>query len=229
MPSSEPDTPLAILELNDIVVTVGNAAKEDDKHNGLPGYEYDGQTEDNEVVCRAPCWVYVDGVGPVVETFVEPRDIMKRIEQREKNKPITAGEMEMTGQVLKGGYIRPFCFSLRQTVETESATPSENIKQFGEIGVEVFWAVWLPLVKKELGEDWDVEDVEILSKPVDEKLKHIQHRFVASLGEPEADEDAASRTELDTEWVNEDEVFWFSFQYRDIEWLKAEGIVPKHI
>ncbi|KAG8695643.1 hypothetical protein FRC08_007644, partial [Ceratobasidium sp. 394] len=135
---------LTILELSNIVVTIRNAAKEDSEHNALVAYKFNEETDDNEVVCWVPAIpghrfcihigydgdslpyrnagldvsVYIDGVGPVADTFVKPRDILKRIEQRAKGKPITVGEMEITGQELKNGYIRPLCFSLRQTVET---------------------------------------------------------------------------------------------------------------
>ncbi|KAG9127780.1 hypothetical protein FRC07_009368 [Ceratobasidium sp. 392] len=246
----------ATLELGDIVVAIGNAAKEDDKHDTLTGYDYDGQKEDDEVVCWVPAvpghrfcirvgydgdsipypdaglraLVYIDGVGPVARAFVEPADILKRIEQRAKNKPVTSGEMEMTGQEIGKKYIRPFCFSKRETIEAENNIPPENLDYFGNISVEVYWAK-VSSVKKEsgTGEDSDDEDFAILAEPVNERLKHMQDRFAAGLGDQIIDDEPGNRDNIEVDGVNENEEFWFIFKYRDAEWLKSEGIVPASI
>ncbi|KAG9078213.1 hypothetical protein FS749_009813 [Ceratobasidium sp. UAMH 11750] len=112
----------------------------------------------------------------------------------------------------------------------DSDVPPENIDRFGEIQVQVYWAVEDLPVKKEShhGEDSDEKDFEILSRPVDEKFKLIQHRFAAGLGEPVIEEDPGRWGGTETTAVDQNEEFWFHFLYRDIEWLKMEGIAPKN-
>ncbi|KAG9109085.1 hypothetical protein FRC07_008370, partial [Ceratobasidium sp. 392] len=134
----------ASLELRDITVTIGNASNTSSTHEALDGYRYDGPVDDTEAICwmaippegqfcihigyngiRSPPFpnvgiqseVYIDGIGPVCDAFMTPESIAKRLDQEARGKPITNGEIEMDGQILDGGIIRPLCFSERQTTD----------------------------------------------------------------------------------------------------------------
>ncbi|KAG9098746.1 hypothetical protein FRC07_010596 [Ceratobasidium sp. 392] len=242
----------ATLELNNIVVTLGNAATDDSKHEALRSYEYNGPKDDNEVVCWVPvepksqfcvhigydgrslpypdaglgAQIHIDGVGPLEATFVSPKDIQARIKQRTSRKKVTTGEMEMTGQEIGNGYIRPFYFSLRKTTESEDDVPPENMEELGNIHVLVCWEREIPYIKKESGTE---EDFSLLAKPLNEKLKCVQHQLTAGLGERQRDCEASGRKEPnDTKPVNEVGIFWlqFTFKYRSIDWLRMSGIAP---
>ncbi|KAG9094966.1 hypothetical protein FS749_011413 [Ceratobasidium sp. UAMH 11750] len=248
--ASSPSSPrFADLVLNNVVVSIGNASGDYSKHCALVAYEYTGVIPDGHAVCWVPAVpghqfsihvgytgdslpypnagfnvsVYIDGVGPVAESFFAPQDIMRRMKQRADSKPMML--CEITGRELSNGYIRPFCFSLRQTVETDNPIPPENLNYFGRISVHVCWAIDLPPVKQESprGVDPDDEDFEVLSRPVDETLKQIQHRFAAGLGEPVIKKHPGSQETIETEAVNENEQFFFTFLYRDI------GELPQHL
>ncbi|KAG9109150.1 hypothetical protein FRC07_008361 [Ceratobasidium sp. 392] len=253
----------ATLELSDIVVTLGNAARKEDDHEAMLSYEYTGPHDDNEAVCWVPAvpgsrfcihvayegeslpyppnvglraQAYIDGLGPVAWTFVPPEEILKRIQQLARRKPVTVGEREMTGYDMKNGYVQPLCFSLRQTAETGSAPPLDdgvpprNLDKFGNISVLAYWATKSPYIQTDSVNEYDSDDNDLtpLSNPVDEKWKPVQHRFAAGLGEPEPNKASGGERDSNFEGVNDDEEFWFHFKYSDNEWLKTERIAPNH-
>ncbi|KAG8726901.1 hypothetical protein FRC12_023002, partial [Ceratobasidium sp. 428] len=216
----------ATLERDDIVVTIGNAAITNRSHKALLSSDFDGPTKNHQVACwilghldsrfcvhvgydgdslpypgaGLAAEVFFDGTL-VTGTFVPNEKILDRIEQRAQNKPLTTGEMEMTGYEMKDGKtILPFCFSMRPTVETEKFVPSEYFNHVGDIDVFVYWGTKVPYIKPEITSEYDFTS---LAEPIDEQLKQFQYRISAGLGEPEINNEAESQRErFDVERVN---------------------------
>ncbi|KAG9080491.1 hypothetical protein FRC06_006519, partial [Ceratobasidium sp. 370] len=123
------------------------------------------------------------------------------------------------------GLIRPFCFSIRQTTDKDEDMPPPNLGSFGEVEVRVWWAV----------EDPDIEfsplawefDLNLLSNPINEKFKNVQHRCAGGLDQVEVDPNASARMSKASTRPLQKEPFLFSFKYRDVEWLRAEKIIPR--
>ncbi|KAG8706682.1 hypothetical protein FRC08_000915 [Ceratobasidium sp. 394] len=256
------DPPKAILDLRDIYVALGNAAADDDQHDALPGYRYDTPNQD-EIGCWVPAIagdrfcihvgyegkslpypnaglyfeVYLDGIGPLIWSFVDSQTIQGRVNQAKRKKWITIGDVELTGRELPNGTFRPFHFSLRQTMEAGDGMPPCNLDDFGEIEVVVRWAVERvhPAVRiKERSaspvDTWRVEEkLVLLQNPINEKLKPVEHRCIAVVGEAELDPDAERRIRVEPNSIDvkEGEGITFRFNYRDIAWLEMEGIAPR--
>ncbi|KAG8717334.1 hypothetical protein FRC08_007667 [Ceratobasidium sp. 394] len=249
-PSRSKPSP-AVLELHDILVAVGTPATDDEEHDTLDSYEYKGPTSKNEAACWVPVLpgsrfcvhvgydgvsppypdaglqfqVYIDGLGPVSWGFVPPTLISERISQITNDKPVTVGDIELTGREMEDGSVRPFCFSIRQTTDKDEDMPPPNLSSFGEVEVRVWWAV----------EDPDVEfsplswefDLKLLSNPVNEKFKKVQHRYTGGLDQAEAEPDVGARDGKSLTRPLQKVPFLFCFKYRDAEWLKAERIIPR--
>ncbi|KAG8706681.1 hypothetical protein FRC08_000914 [Ceratobasidium sp. 394] len=242
-----PEPSPAILELYDVVVTLATPSADDKKHNALDSYEYKGRTGKDEVACWVPVvpgsrfcihvgyggvsppypnaglqfQVSIDGLGPLCSSFVSPKRIWKRIGQIAANKPVTAGDVELTGREMDNS-IRPFCFYIRQTTDKEEDIPPPNLDSFGQVEVAVWWAL----------EDPDIEDsnskfdLSLLSNPINEKFKKVQHRCAGGLGQAEVDPDVGARISFATKPLQK-EAFMFNFKYGDAEWFKAEKIIPR--
>ncbi|KAG8739679.1 hypothetical protein FRC10_005275 [Ceratobasidium sp. 414] len=258
MPPSRSKSSPAVLELHDILVTIATPAANDQEHEALDSCEYKGPTAENEVACLVPVLpgdrfcihvgyggvspphpnaglqfqVYIDGLGPVCWGFVPPKLISERISQITKGKPVTVGDIELTGREMDDGSVRPFYFSIRKTTDkgeslesvvtyikwfVDEDVPPPNLSNFGEVEVRVWWAV----------EDPDIEvsplswefDLNLLSNPINERFKKVQYRCTGGLDQAEADLGADARVSKATTRPLQEEAFTFSFKYRDTgEW-----------
>ncbi|KAG8709264.1 hypothetical protein FRC09_000771 [Ceratobasidium sp. 395] len=245
-----------------MMVTIGNSSIANDK--ALDSYKCDDPVDANEAVC----WIvippshrfcvhvgyngmsqpqpdagikfklYIDGAGPISSAFISPETIRDDIARRERNAPLTElkGEIEMDGRFSKvDGTIQPLCFYKRRTTDNDSGILPRNLRRFGEIEIRACWAV------EESGPPPLYEDpeLELLTKPVDEKLKQVQYQFIGGLGQSVKDPDRNARQpEIDTTPIqpNEirfifrysDQVLWALNTFAPVEWLKSEGIAPRH-
>ncbi|KAG9087585.1 hypothetical protein FS749_002832 [Ceratobasidium sp. UAMH 11750] len=252
------DPPKAILDSRDICVALGNAAADNDQHDALPGYRYDTPNQD-EIGCWVPAnvgdrfcihvgyegkslpypnaglyfEVHLDGLA-MLWSFVDPQTMLDRINQVNRKKRITTGDVEITGDELPDNTLRPLRFSVRQTTEAGDGILPRNIKDFGQIDVVVRWTVGHvhPVFKKESPSpdaQWAEEKLALLQNPINEKLKPVDHRCIADIGEAEVDPDAGRRRRVEpsTFDVKEGEGIRFRFKYRDTAWLEMEGIAPR--
>ncbi|KAG8785330.1 hypothetical protein FRC12_017724 [Ceratobasidium sp. 428] len=232
----------ASLEFRDVTVTIANPSEINDEHNALRGFKYNERLEDDE---DAVCWVAVppsrrfcvhvaytgvspptpdaglncdvkiEGIGPICGAFLTPESISKAVAQRIDNKPVIDGEVEIVGCELEDDntMIRPLRFFERPTTDSDENIPPPNLDQFGIVEVLVGWSAGHANVKT-TQPDRD-SDIELLTKPVDEKLKNVQYRYVGGVGPAEYNLGSDTWNFYDTMPI-QDEVFVFHFKYRDL-------------
>ncbi|KAG8785331.1 hypothetical protein FRC12_017725 [Ceratobasidium sp. 428] len=232
----------ASLEFRDVTVTIATPSESDDELNALRGFKYNRPLEgDEDAVCwvavppsrrfcihvayngvspPAPnaglsCRVQIDGTGVVCSAFINAESISRAVAQRINNKPVVDGQVEIVGPKSDhGDTIRPLCFFERPTTDSDGNIPPSNLNQFGTVEVLVGWSTGRPKMKGS-HPGWEC-DLELLTNPIDEKIKDVQYRYVGGLGPAEHDPDRDAWRLYSTTPIQD--YFVFHFKYRDPGW-----------
>ncbi|KAG8790317.1 hypothetical protein FRC12_012186 [Ceratobasidium sp. 428] len=245
----------ASLEFRDVTVTIATPSDIDSEHNALCGFKDNGPPKgDEDAVCWVAvphslqfcihvayngvsppvpnaglsCRVEIDGTGVLCNAFITPESILKAVAQRINHEPVLDGEVEITGLVSDDDNTRihHLCFLERLTTDSGENISPPNSDEFGIVEVVVSWSRELD----HMAEASDFEescDLELLTKPVHERQKDIQYRYIGGVGPAEYDPSHDAWSVYDTMPVQDEDGYVFQFKYRDLGWLQTKGIAPR--